>query len=84
MADNKAYSFRRSLLAVAVGLGDRLGLNVHFVGNPTASTNGKDIYIPSGALAAKNKGLLWGFLINHLGCKQGSRPAQALKGSGKT
>lgn len=64
MADNKAYSFRRSLLAVAVGLGDRLGLNVHFVGNPTASTNGKDIYIPSGALAAKNKGLLWGFLIH--------------------
>lgn len=65
MTNNNPTSIARSCAAIAVGIGDKIGVRV--VLDPwteTAFTNGQVIALGRKALMAEHKALLWGFLIH--------------------
>ena len=65
MINNNPTSIARSCAAIAVGIGDKIGVRV--VLDPwteTAFTNGQVIALGRKALMAEHKALLWGFLIH--------------------
>lgn len=65
MTNNNPTSIARSCAAIAVSIGDRIGVRV--VLDPwteTAFTNGQVIVLGRKALMAEHKALLWGFLIH--------------------
>lgn len=63
--NRSASSIARSCAAVAVGIGDKMGVKVRLDRTTdTAYTNGTDIVLSTKVLQVQHKALIWGFLIH--------------------